>query len=182
MTPKERRDRLFKKNRPHIRELQILDGDKYHKDIATLWVGHKKNTFRWIKPDLDQAKFAKAIELMASNEDLMVSEDENRHFKDKKGIVGLIVISSDGWKYEPHVQFMPWATKKNVLRTTVAFLQFIRYSKKVGVCCVYALEDSQTLFDKCCEYGVIHKVGKIVNGSPKGDELLYSVRGKKNGV
>ena len=182
MTPKERRDRLFKSGRPHIRPLEVYDGDKYHQDLALLWVAYQKNPFQWLDKGLNQNQFAKAVEEIYRSEDLMVSEDNNRQFKDKKGVVALFSIRTDGWKYEPHVQFMPWATKKNILKATVAFLQYVRYSKKVGCIVVYSLENSLPLFDKCCEYGVLHRVGPIPNGDPRGDEWVFTIRGKRDVV
>lgn len=178
---KSKRDRLFKNGRPHIRPLQIYDGDKYHKDLGILWVGHKKSPFGWLKENVEQSQFAQAIESISKDEDLLIAEDNNRHFKEKKGPVALFSMANDGWKYEPHVQFMPWATKKNILRTTVAFLQLVRYSTKVGCVVIYSMKHSALLFDKCCQYGVLHKVGTIISGSPEGDEIVYSVRGKKDG-
>lgn len=179
---KAKRDRLFKNGRPHIRPLQVYDGEKYHKDLGILWVGYKKTPFEWLKENLEQSEFARAIEHIYKDDDLLIAEDNNRHFKDKKGPVALFSLSNNGWKYEPHVQFMPWATKKNILRATVAFLQYVRYSKKVGCVVVFSLEDSLTLFDKCCEYGVLHRVGLIPNGDPRGDEWMYTIRGKREHV
>lgn len=177
---KEKRDRLFKKGRPFIRELKILDGEKYHKDLGILWVAHTKSPFTWLPDGLEQSDFAASIQEIYQGEDLLIAEDDNRQFKNKKGPVALFSLKTNGWKYEPHVQFMPWATKKNILRTTVAFLQFVRYSKKVGCIVVYSMENSLPLFDKCCDYGVLHKVGLIPNGDPRGDEWLYTIRGKRD--
>ena len=182
MSFKEKRDRLFRKGRPHIRLLQIYDGDKqasYHKDVGVLWVGHLKSPFAWLKENLEQVQFAQAIEEIYRGEDLLIVEDDNRHFKNKKGPVALVSLRNDGWKYEPHVQFMPWVTKKNILRVSVAFLQYVRYSKKVGCIVVFSLNDSVALFDKCCEYGVLHRVGMIPNGDSRGDEFLYTIKGKR---
>jgi len=174
---KEKRDRLFKQGRPHFRPLEIYDGGKYSKDIAYLWVAYQKNPFWWLPKGLDQSSFAKHIEDIASRETLTVADDKNKNFK-SRGMVALFSTTDDGWKVEPHVQFMPWATPRNKLKTIVAFLQYMRH-QKIGACVVYGLQDSVSLFDKCCDYGVLHRVGKIVNGDPRGDEYVYSVRGKK---
>jgi hypothetical protein len=179
MTPKDKRDRLFKSGRPVIRPFQVYEGENYGSELGVLWVAYQKKPFEWLKKGLAQDLFAKSIEEISNKENLLVWEDDNKRFKSGRGMVAVCSLIDDGWKYEPHVQFMPWATKRNVLRTTVAFLQYIRYSKKVGVCVVHSLENSTNLFDKCCEYGVLHKVGKVVNGDPRGDEYLYSVSGKR---
>ena len=178
MNPKEKRDRLFKGGRPFIRPIRLYDGENYGQDIRILWVAHSKQPFTWLDKNLSQEQFAKRIEEISSNEELLVAEDKSRKFKNGAGMVGLFSLTSDGWKYEPHFQLMPWASKRNILKTVVAFLQYIRYSKKVGACVVFSLENSISLFDKCCEYGVLFKVGKIVNGDPRGDEYIYSISGK----
>jgi hypothetical protein len=177
---KQKRDRLFKGGRPRLRALNIIDGDSYHKDIALLWVAHQKSNFVWLPKDITQEEFAKKIEEISSGEELIVAEDRNLKYKDGYGPVALItVFSLDGWKYEPHAQFFPWCSTRNKLRVSVSFLQWARYQKNIGVCIVKSLNDSLNLFDKCCEYGVLHRIGRIVNGDPRGDETLYSVRGKK---
>ena len=176
MTPKERRDRLLKV-RPFIRELKLIEGDRYSEDLGILWVGYKKKSYEWLPPELTQDDFAKEIERISKTEELLVVEDKTRKFKSGQGIIALVSLVGNDWKFEPHVQFMPWATSRNILRSTVAFFQYIRYSKRVGVCVVYTLESK--LFDKVCLYGVLHKVGKIVNGDPRGDEILYTVSGKR---
>jgi hypothetical protein len=177
MTPKEKRDRLFKGGRPHIRELRVYDGNKYHKDMGILWVAHKRSPFYQFDKDLTQEQFAKEISELASRGELLIAEDANKQYQGS-GPIALVGVKNNGWKVEPHVQFFDWATPRNILRSTVAFLQMIRY-RKIGACVVYALDESLNLFDRCCAYGVLHKVGKIENGDPRGDETVYSIRGKK---
>lgn len=174
---KERRDRLFKSGRPFIRSLQIYDNGKYHKDIGILWVAHKRQPFYSIQKDLTQEQFAKEISDLATQAELLIAEDINKEYKGS-GPVALIGVKSDGWKIEPHAEFFKWATPKNVLKVSVAFFQMARY-RKIGVCVVYSLNDSVPLFDKCCKYGVLKPVGQIPNGDPRGDEFIYSIRGKK---
>lgn len=178
MTPKERRDRLFKKGRPHIRQVQVFDGDKYHKDIGILWVAYQKQPFYSLGPGLTQEQFAKEISEICKTTELLLADDENKAYKNS-GPVAVIGVHSNGWKIEPHAEFFKWANPRNILRVSVAFFQMARY-RKIGACVVHSLEDSFGLFDKCCEYGVLHKVGTIVNGDPRGDEIVYSVRGKRN--
>ena len=175
---KEKRDRLLK-NRPKIRLLGIKEGESYHTDLGILWTAHKKEPFLWLDKNLNQTQFVEAIENINQNEQLLMIEDLNDKYKNKTGPVSLVTVTTrDNWKFEPHSQFFPWATPKNKLRVSVAFFQWIRYQKTVGVCVVYSLEDSVKLFDKCCEYGVLHKIGNIPNGSPMGNEIVYSVKGK----
>jgi len=178
MTPKELRDSLFRKSRPNIRPIEIYDGDEYHKDIKILWVAHKLEPIPIIDEGLTQEEFVQRVIEIVKTYDFLVAEDDNKQYKGF-GIVGAGIMSNNGWKFEPHTVFFPWATNRNILRCNVAFFQFIRYSRKVGCCLVYSLEKYKNLFDHICKYGVLHYVGKVFNCDPRGDQYLYSVRGKK---
>lgn len=178
MTPKEKRDRLFKSGRPFIRPMRIVDGDSYHPDVSFLWLAYKRRPFIWMDGGMGQQDFAERLK----DYDLLVIDDRNSKFKSGSGIVTVICELTDGWKLEPHAEHMPWASTRNQLRSTVAYLQYVRYSKKVGACIVYALDRYEKFYNTCCEYGVLHRVGTIVNGDPKGDVVVYSVRGKKHGI
>ena len=174
---KDKRDRLFRKSRPYFRPLQIYDGDKYHKDIGILWAAYQEGCFGELPRELKQEEFAQEIEKLAQIRELWMWEDENDSFESKKGPIGFLTVRGDGWRIEPHCEYFPWASKRNMLRSQVAFYQMVRY-KKIGVCIVKSLEHQKALHNKCTEYGVLFYVGKIINGDPRGDEYVYSVRGK----
>ena len=174
---KNKRDRLFRKSRPHFRPLQIYDGDKYHKDIGILWAAYQDGCFNELPRDLEQVEFAQEVEKITQTHELWLAEDDNGSYQSGKGPVALVSIIGDGWRIEPHTEFFPWTSKKNILRSSVAFFQMVRY-KKIGVCVVKSLKVSTALFNKCKEYGVLFYVGEIINGDPRGDEYIYSVRGK----
>ncbi len=178
MTPKERRDRLFKKDRPHIRPVQIYDGSQYHKDIKILWVAYQKEPIYSFPKGLDQEQFAKHVEALSQTRELMIAEDFNDGYPDR-GPISLFGVYDFDWKIEPHVYFFKWATPRNILRTIVAFLQYVRHSRKIGCCVVHCLENSKNLFDHVTTYGVLHYVGKIHGGDVRGDEYVYSVKGKR---
>ncbi len=179
MTPKNKRDSLFRINRPNLRPLKVYDGDEYHRDMKILWVAYEKEPFHQLGAGLNQKQFCDEIEKITSYNELLIADDYNKAYKDI-GPIAIIGIASDGWKIEPHVQFFTWATPRNVLRVCIAAFQFFRYSRKIGCYVVHALEGSKNLFDRCATYGVIHFVGKIVNGDQRGDEYIYSGRGKRN--
>lgn len=178
MTPQQKRERLFKRGRPFIRPLMIYDGDKYHKDIGILWTAHQKKPFYSISPRIDQHHFADEVIGLAKQADLFMAEDDNTGYRGR-GPVALILAQTDGWRIEPHMETFPWATGRNILSISIAFLQYIRYSRKVGVCIVRSLDDSVEFFKHCETYGVLHYVGKVHGGDPRGDEYLFSVKGKK---
>lgn len=181
MTSKEKRDQLFRKSRPLIRQVQIYEDDKYHKDIGILWAAYSERPFYDFPKELTQKEFVSRIEEITQQIDWMFAEDKTVAFESLFGPVALIAVSTDGWRIEPHTIFFPWATARNKLRVSISFFQMARY-KKIGVCIVRCLENSVTLFNHCRDYGVLHYVGKIVNGDPRGDEYVYSVRGKKEPI
>lgn len=176
MTPKEKRDRLFNGSRPSFRKLQTTDGDRYHRDIAICWIAHSRKPFYTIET-VEQVSFASKLSEMSRNCEHLIVEDRNSYYDSGYGPIALFWVGSDGWKIEPHCVFFPWATTRNKLRIIVSFLQMVRY-RKIGACMVFSLDDSKSLFDKAISYGVLHYVGKIPNGDPRGDEYLYSIRGK----
>lgn len=181
MNHKELRSRLFRKDRPFIRELKIVDESGYSKDIRILWVAHKHKPFPFLSEIKEQSDFVERMIEASRKIPFYVVEDRNSEFDDK-GLVALIASREDGWRIEPHVEFFPWATKRNVLRTCISFFQMARYSRKIGVCVVKSLKDHSGLFDRCTKYfppNVFIRVGKIPMGDVRGDEYLYSIRGRK---
>ncbi len=176
MTPREKRERLFRTSRPYFREFELYDGSDYHKDLKILWVAHKNAPFYGIDKDLNEYQFIEYIKLNTA--EIVIVEDDNKQYADQ-GPIGVVTILNNGWKIEPHVEFFPWATPRNKLRSVVGFMQWARSSRKIGCVMAYSLNESKPLFDRACTYGVLHYVGKISNGDPRGDEYLFSVKGKK---
>ena len=178
---KELRNTLFKKDRPHIRPLQVVDESGYSKDIRIIWVAHKNKPIPFLSDVKTQDEFVTMMLDYSKRLPFYVVEDRNSEFK-TTGLVALIAAKEDGWRVEPHIEFFPWATKRNVLRTCISFFQMVRYSRKIGVCVVRSLKEGANLFDKCVNYfppNVFHRVGKIPMGDTRGDEFLYSIRGRK---
>ncbi len=144
-----------------------------------MWSAHKDKPFDFIDTNFSQNKFAAEIERTSKEVPMFMIEDNNESFDTKSGPVCLVVTTDDGWRIEPHIEFFPWASKKNILRSSVTFLQWVQY-KPIGVCVVKSLEHSKNLFDHCRDYGVLFYAGKIIGGSEKGDEYIYSIMGKSN--
>lgn len=180
MKEKDLRDRLLK-NRPNVRPLQVLTDGGYSDDVKILWVAHKHSPFLGLPQDIPQDQFVMEILRVSEMAEFYVVDDSNQEYSGR-GVIALIAAKNDGWKIEPHVEFFPWATKRNVLRTCVAFFQMIRNSRKVGVCVIKSLKDSVNLFNHCIKYfppGVLWKVGRVPNGDQRGDEYIYSIKGRK---
>mgnify|MGYP003350300804 CR=1 FL=1 len=66
-----------------------------------------------------------------------------------------------------------WATRKNVLRCSVAFVQLHRYSKSVGVCMVKCTKEAFMLMRRLEKYCHAHYVGKVSK-----NEHLYTFIGR----
>lgn len=180
MTHSELRKNLLK-NRPLIRPLEVLTDNGYSDDLKILWVGHKHSPFLGLPPDIPQDQFVMEILNAAKQGEFYVVDDSNNEY-DGRGVVALIAVLNQGWKIEPHVEFFPWASKRNILRTCVAFFQMVRSSRKIGVCVVKSLKESVNLFNHCQKYfppGILWRVGRIPNGDIRGDEYLYSIKGRK---
>jgi hypothetical protein len=176
---KEKREKLLSRDRPFFRRVNIYDGDKYHRDIALLWVAYSKDPFYRFEEKLDQESFAREIERLNNSINLWIVEDRNKEFNGL-GPVALVYAEHDSWILEPHVSFFPWATIRNKLRSTVAFFQWVRW-QDIGVCLVKIIESSKPLFDRCQRYVPLFYVGKVVNGDPRGDMHIFSIKGQKNG-
>lgn len=169
MTPKARRERLFKKDKPHIRSL--TEGD-----MKWLYAAYKYPN----PPEDDFQPFVEDITQRLSGYDLVfIAEDRNNKFKDKWGPVGLIAALFNGWTLDPHVQWFPWATKANKVRVPVSFFMFCRYNSEFGCTEVRTLE--KDFFKHLKKYCPIYYVNKIPGGDPRGDLHLFYVRGKKSG-
>lgn len=180
MTPKTRRDRLFRRTHPTFRPLEIYDGERYHRDVGILWAAHQARPFQEIAEVTNQAEFAEQFAAVVTTRDVVMADDHNRSFRAGRGPVAVCSSFSDGWRIEPHVEFFHWATPRNVLRATVAYFQMIRHSRAVGCGVVLSMRPSRNLFKRCCEYGVLSYVGRLPNGDRRGDLYLFAVRGRKH--
>lgn len=173
MTPKERKERLFKKSRPNVRRLEILDGEQYSNDFRILWAAYKAGSFN-MPEEMSQTDFVKVMESdLGRFEKVWVVDDANKSFRDGKGPVALICTNSLGLVIEPSSVFFKWATKRNILRCSVAFINMLRYSTKTGICMVRCPKSLRKLPDHLRGYDMLHYVGKAAD-----NEYLYSVRGR----
>ncbi len=180
MQPKFKRDRLFKKSRPFIRPLQVFEGEMPSKDVGLLWVAYQKGSIPLPKDIVKEEFITALVAAFGIFNSILVVEDDNRKFKDGRGIIGLILSKTNGWKLEPKAIYFDWATKKNILRSAVAYMQWARYSKDAGVCEVRTI--NPVLPKHMIDYGVIRFVGKMPGGNPAGDEYIYSIRCRKDGI
>ena len=177
---KEKRDRLFRVSRPHIRPLELLNGETYGKDMAILWAAYKLGSFDQIESGLDQKEFANFIISIANGYNIgWIIEDKNKQFKEEYGPIGLVLSVYNGWELEPHFEKFQWASSRNILKAFVSFFQMMRYDKTVGIVNVYSLRESKNLFDHICKYGVLRYAAKIPKGDIRGDRYIYYTHGKR---
>lgn len=146
MTPKERRDRLFKSSRPHIRPLG-------NQDMGWLWAAYKAGSFQ-LPPDMTQEDFGRQMSIAMNGISHYLVEDQNGKFQSKRGPVALIGVASDGEMYEPAVKMFRWASPRNALRSYVAFYQWVRSSKE-GSKYQTRVPAADKLFKRLVDYGVI---------------------------
>lgn len=173
--------RLFRKSKPLIRPARLFSEAGYGDDMAILWAAYALGSFPLLENQaMTPDQFGQAIAALCTGmtEALMV-EDDNARYASGRGPVAFIGVRADGWRYEPHVDYFRWATRRNILRTTVGFLRFMRYHKQVGVCIVRCLDPHVALFRRATAYTLLNYLGRIVNGTPRGDEHVFTVAGKK---
>lgn len=146
------------------------DGEDYGKDMAILWAAHKAGSFG-VPDNLDQTQFAEAmLDVLCKYDSVWVVEDGNDSYPDKRGPVALVLIKSDGFVIRPDVDYFKWATARNVLRTTVAFFNWVRYSKDVSLCVFGSTAQSKNLYWRMRDYGIM--VTYVGNG-------MFALAGEK---
>ena len=171
MTPKERRERLFKDVKPNVRKAE-------EEDLKWLYGAHCYPNPPGDKDD--QIKFfAKLQDILNGYDEAFILEDRNKKFKNNWGPVGIVPSMYNGWVLEPHVEWFPWATTLNKVRSTVAFIMFARYSQDVGVTIYNSLKETKDFFKGLKNYAPIYFINKVPYGDPRGDNYLFYTRGKK---
>ena len=117
--------------------------------------------------------------ILFPSHDLVFIDDSTKSYKDGYGVVGLMLVMYNGWVFEPHIMWMPWANKMNKFRGVVAGLMFCRYSKDIGVAVIKSLTETRKFFKHMKQYAPIYGDYKIPYGDHRGDQYIFYVRGKK---
>lgn len=147
----------------------FLENDDYGKDMKTLWAAHKAGTFGL--GEVEQDKFADVmLDVISQYDSAWIVEDRNDAYPAKRGPIGVILVKSDGFIIRPDVDYFKWASKRNILRTTVAFFNWIKYSKDVSLCVFDSTPESKSLYWKMRDYGIM--VTYVGNG-------MFALAGEK---
>lgn len=172
---RERRERLFRRSNPRVREFEM------QKDAWVLWGAYDLGSFPNLKKGLKQEEFFAFLGAFAKTKSSMLLVDEDhKYFREKRGPVALVSIDNYGWRIEPQFDFFFWATPRHRLAAVVSFLNMVRYSKDVGVCVVRADERDRGFCEHLYKYDLLRPVGKIPNAGPSGAEYLYCLAGRKS--
>ncbi len=141
--------------------MDIGDETSYGRDMGILWAAYRAGSFD-LPEGWDQNEFAeKMVSHLSLFDSIFIVEDQNPAYKGR-GAVAVILVCADRAIVRPDIDYFKWATRRNVLRTTVAFFQWIRYSKDVGLCVFGSTQKSRKLYERMREYGIM--VWHIGNG------------------
>jgi hypothetical protein len=172
MTPKERKDLIFRKSRPLARRFEVMDGGNYSKDTGILWAAYQAGSFE-MPTDLTQEEFMGEIEAtMQKFQDLWIIDDDTKKYSTGRGPVGLVGSNSIGLIVEPKFMFFKWASCRNVLKSTVAFLNMIKGSLRTGIILI-RVNNKRSVAEHLKKYDLLFFLGKS-----NDNEYLYSVRGR----
>ena len=110
-------------------------------------------------------------------QEVLVLEDANAKFGQKFGPVGIVGALTNGYLYQPHVEWFPWATAKNKLRASVMFFQKFRY-RDLGLIRVHTIEPYLRFFKNMKKYVPLFYVAKIPGGDElgRGDDYIFYMK------
>lgn len=109
--------------------------------------------------------------------EVLMLEDSNAKFGQKFGPIGIVGAISNGYLYQPHVEWFPWATHRNKLRASVMFFQKFRY-RDLGVIRVHTIEPYVSFFKKLKKYVPLFYVARIPGGDElgRGDDFIFYMK------
>jgi hypothetical protein len=165
LKPKDLREKLFWQDKPAMRPWTPEDA-KWFK-VAAKFSGQEI-------PDDFEAQLAQTLN---PYQEVLVLEDSNRKFGQKFGPVGVVGALTNGYLYQPHVEWFPWATPKNKLRASVMFFQKFRY-RDLGVIRVHTIEPYVSFFKKLKKYVPLFYVARIPGGDEfgRGDDFIFYMK------
>lgn len=173
MTPKERKDLIFRKSRPLARRLEIMEGEHYSKDVGILWAAYQAGSFS-LPEGLTQDQFMGEIDkTMNGFHSLWVIDDDSKAYSSGRGPVAIVGANSSGLIVEPKFMFFKWANCRNVIKSIVAFINMIKSSLRTGIVLVRTDRKNKSIADHMKKYDLLFFIGKSSE-----NEYLYTIRGR----
>ena len=94
--------------------------------------------------------------------------------------IAAMFVKTDGWLIEPHVEFFAGTTPAAIFRSYLHFFGSLVKEGIEGTCVIKAFKENRKLFDKLAAKGVLHYVGEIPFGDPKGTLYQYCLLHKRS--
>lgn len=150
--------------KPRVR--RVVDSD-----MRWLWAAYRKGMW----PEL----FHKGLTQNAFVEKMteVIGSVQYEWIIDAKGVdgtrpVGLILADSRaaGRAIEPHVDWFPWATSRNCMEGSAAFLKHIGKRHKIFI---YSDEPSIPFWERMIRYGILRRGCKIVDYFAMGEHTVF---------
>lgn len=132
-------------------------------DFRWLWAAYKKGGMDGIPPDLDMDQFIAAAygHLEKFTEQFIVETDRP---------IGVIVTLTDGYKFEPHAIWFPWASPRNKLEGSLKFLGTER-KDRLGI--IYMDIEEKRFLVQLTRYGVLRRVGTVKSFFEPGRDAVF---------
>lgn len=136
-------------------------------DLPYVWGAYKMGHYDW-PPGLDvEGMKGEVARLLGQCDEAYTAVIDGRP-------AGIALATFAGRRMEPHVDWFPWATKRNKVECAIRFFIEMRKDYKV---LIFATAADQGFFDVMCRYGVIRRVGTLHKyGDDLSDAKLYESR------
>lgn len=174
MTPTQRRERLFKNSRPFVRPFKLMENGEYSKDAGRLWAAYKKGAFPDKPRDLTQEQFA---DFLAKLPDVFskvwLVDDKHPAYPGGVGPVAIVGAVVQGLQVTLEADVFPWASKRNILRCSVAMLKMLVSSEETGTVVVNVPQRLMSAASHLKKYDLLYYVGRIAD-----DVFMYAMRGR----
>ena len=84
--------------------------------------------------------------------------------------VGLIAAKGEDSFFEPHAQWFPWATSRQILAGSAKYLDKQRRAGRWGL--IYVPADHRDFASHLCRYGLLRSVGQFMH-HPQGQRYVF---------
>lgn len=136
-------------------------------DLKYAWAAYKKG-WSFFQPGLNAQQFKEQLSAILSRMDqvylLSALSINNALYP-----VGILVIVG-GQRCEPHVEWFPWASKRNRLELLIRIARELRKTNKLMV---YSTEADNLAFQIIRAYGLLQFGCKIKSFFPNGDLAVF---------